>query len=58
MQVHRVNCWDPQHVEVVGISSQAVGSARSTAEGSETRAVSSVSNKRPHECPAPFGEKI
>lgn len=40
------------------ISSQAVGSATSTTEGSETRAVSSASDNPPHECPTPLGVKI
>lgn len=35
------------------ISSQAAGSANGTAEGSETMTVSSASNKRSHERPAP-----
>ena len=36
------------------IPCQAVGNAYSTTEGVETRTVSSVSNNRSHECPAPY----
>jgi hypothetical protein len=35
------------------ISSQAAGSAKSTAEGSETRSLSSASNNDSHERPTP-----
>ena len=44
------------------ICNQAEGSAKSTSEGSETRDLTSATNKSPHECPAPHraseGEEI
>ena len=51
---NRVNCWEPQRVMPVVISSQAQGSAFYTWEGSQTRLVTSARNKPIHERPTPY----
>lgn len=56
--INRVNCWKAKGVcqAPMPISSQAMGSAISTMEGSEVRSESSASNKPIHERPAPHIE--
>lgn len=52
---HRVNCWNAKGAQRNSYANQQPSHVKrnGSVEGSETRGVTSVTNNRPHECPAP-----